>query len=562
MGELAEHRWHRALNVDVSSPQTNHHAMSDHIVLGLRFLTAMVFAGAFFYYITVSWGWRMAVDTPVMHYVVFLLRHGYRPYVDITDNNMPGTYLTEAAAMSVFGASDVAWRVYEFVLLGVLTAAASFNAYRWDWVAGVFGVGTFAVLHSAEGPQLAVEREFLIGVLLMTACAVLFAAVERCKPSLMLLFGVLSGVILSIKPTYLPLPPGLLLLSHLGLRRHGLRPLPYWIWAAGGVVLALGTDLLFLVHFHALAGFRFILTRVLPAYGGLGRVSLAHMLAALMPRAVLFLFAGFLLLLLLNGKRAVHRDWRWWVLAGAAGFGLLSYLAQGKGFVYHRYVFLIFLLVLAGIEIFASLRNAGPARWVAIALLAVTFTDIVPSHLREARDLVGQTSFELTLERDLTTLGTDHSLAGRVQCFDMVFGCLSALYHLRLPENTGFTGDMLLFSAQDTVASQYYRARFWQLAQQDPAEVLVVSNGIMSEPNSYGKIERWPEFAAYLQQHYRIATQRTFPEEIYGSHERHVRFSPDAADSYRLYLRDGSPLWARVDALSAKNVSVSEDETR
>ena len=37
-----------------------------------------------------------------MHYVVFLLKHGLKPYREISDNNMPGAYFTEAVAMRIF----------------------------------------------------------------------------------------------------------------------------------------------------------------------------------------------------------------------------------------------------------------------------------------------------------------------------------------------------------------------------------------------------------------------------------------------------------------------------
>ena len=56
-----------------------------------------------------------------MHYVNFLMSHGLQPYSQITDNNLPGAYLIESWAMHVFGGGDLAWRIYDFFLLGVLT---------------------------------------------------------------------------------------------------------------------------------------------------------------------------------------------------------------------------------------------------------------------------------------------------------------------------------------------------------------------------------------------------------------------------------------------------------
>ena len=521
-----------------------------------RWGTVLVFAFAAVFYAVVSWRWRMAVDTPVMHYVVFLLRHGMKPYSEITDNNMPGAYLSEAAAMGVFGGSDVAWRAYELFLMAILAASSAFVSKRWDWVAGFFGAGMFLVLHSAEGPQLAVERELVIGVLLMAGCAALFAAVEGRRPWLTLAFGFLCGAAISIKPTYLPLPLGLLAIASVRTRRDG-QTLRHLLAGSLGLLLAFSIDVAFLSMHHAWAGFHFILTKVLPAYSRISREPFSVLLSASMPRAVALLFFGSLPLLWLNLRRGERRSWQWWALVATAAFGLLSYLAQGKGTVYHRYVFLMFLLVLLGIELFTSLRLPGWPRALALALLALSILYIVPEHLRSAKAIIGQSSYELTLEQDLRALGGAPSLDDRVQCFDMVFGCLDALYHLGLVENSGYTGDMLLFPSAASPASQYYQARFWQLAQTDPAAVLVLSNGTMAEPNGYNKLDRWPAFAAYLQAQYTLALERRFPHERYGYHDPKADYAPTDADSYRIYIRKGSPLWARVQALPSANYGVA-----
>ncbi len=85
----------------------------------------------------------MLVDSPIMHYVNFLMRHGMRPYQEITDNNMPGAYLTEGWAMRVFGGGDLGWRVYDFFLLGVITAAVTTIAWHRDRLAGIYAGGIF-----------------------------------------------------------------------------------------------------------------------------------------------------------------------------------------------------------------------------------------------------------------------------------------------------------------------------------------------------------------------------------------------------------------------------------
>ena len=529
------------------------HLPPNRILTFARWATLLVFLLAAVCWIAFSFRWRMAVDTPVMHYVVFLLHHGLKPYSEITDNNMPGAYLTEAAAMAIFGGSDLAWRVYEFFLVALLSASAVVITHRRDGAAGIFAGGMFLVLHAAEGPQLAVERDLVIGVLLMAACALLFTSVDRNWPALSLPFGLAAGVAAGIKPTVVPLPIALLLIAALHLRR-GQRPvLPSLLYALAGLLLAAGTVLLFLFHFHALRGFLFILRHVIPAYRDISRQPFGALLAGLLPRAVLAVTL-LSLPLFLHSLRRRSWDWRLWSIATAAAFGLLSFLAQGKGYVYHRYIFMLFLLVLIGTEIFSGLAQRGWPQWLAgVALLVALAT--IPGHLRSASAVVGQSSFELSLERDLTQLGSHGQLDGHVQCFDLVYGCLDALYHLHLVDNSGFTGDMLFFAPQISPPVLFYRNRFWQYAHRDPASVIVVSNGVFAEPNSYRKLDRWPELETYLATHYTLAIERSFPHERYTYHAE-TPFPQDERDSYRLYILKGSPLLAAAKALDPTAVPV------
>ncbi len=141
------------------------------------------------------------------------------------------------------------------------------------------------------------------------------------------------------------------------------------------------------------------------------------------------------------------------------------------------------------------------------------------------------------------------TLQGKVQCFDLVYGCLNALYHLDLVENTGFTGDLLLFSSADNAATRYYRGKFWEEARRDPAEVLVVSNQWLEQSDSYGKLDRWPEFAAYLRQNYTLVVERRFAMRE-GGPLPPGDTSTAERDSYRIYIRKGSALAKAASGLS------------
>ena len=541
------------------SPSSSPASLPDRAVVALRYIVLLAFAIAAVVYIAISWRWRLTIDSPIMHYVVFLMRHGYKPYKDISDNNMPGAYLTEAAAMRLFGGSDLGWRLYEFSLLGVMTATLAALAARWDWVAGVFAGGMFIMLHATEGPQYAGERELTLTVLLLLALLAIFHAVDSpsptfARPVLMFCFGTLSGIAASIKPTFLPLPLVLLALALFVLRRRAQPLWPSVVSAFTGLLLMPLAALAFLAHYGALQAFRFILVTVIPAYVGLPhtpgyRSLLTHALPYLG-----FLLAG-VCIPLGESNRGVEGSWNWqhWSFLLGALFGLLSYLAQHKGFLPHRYTLVTFVYLLVGIELLSALKRPGWPRIVSSMMLLAVVLLVVPRALALTRSWSRSSVFELALESDLAQLGGAAALQDKVQCFDLVYGCLDALYHERIVENTGFTGDLLFFSRNPGPATEYYRERFWRLAQQDPASVIVMSNEDLMEPNSFERVSRWPNFQSYLRSNYTEVVERRFPYERLGVGHTQMAASVDA-DAYRIYVRDASPLLARASLLHSAPV--------
>ena len=525
---------------------------ADRFFLLLRPFTVLAFALAAAFYIVFSWHWTLMLDSPVMHYVVFLMHHGLRPYLDISDNNMPGAYLTEALAMRIFGPGDLGWRLYEYFLLTTMTACMVLLARPRDWVAGIFGAGMFLALHSAEGPQYAGERELVVTVLLLLCYVALFAAVRRRSPSLLGLVGLAGGLAAAIKPTYLLFTLALFLLMALVLRRRSVSPWPYLLWGIGGLtaigVLCLG----FLLRYHVVSGFFFILTRVLPTYAGLLPPSWGTMLRAALPRSLLTLSLAAIPLAISNWMRWGRPSWERAALAVGAVLALLSFLAQRKGFVHHRYSFVALLLLVVGIELFTALRSTGWPRLLAAVLLLYALAGFVPRMLRTGRHVPPETQFYASLSNDVQALGGAAELQDKVECFDLVYGCLNVLYHDRIVENTGFTGDLLFFSPTESVARRYYRDRFWQLARKDPAAVLVVSDEALGGSNSFEKLQQWPDFDRYLQQNYQQVVERRFPQERYGVHLE-GRLPAAEQDGYRIYIRDGSPLLLKSDLLAGAN---------
>lgn len=119
-----------------------------------------------------------------------------------------------------------------------------------------------------------------------------------------------------------------------------------------------------------------------------------------------------------------------------------------------------------------------------------------------------------SLQPDLVRLGGDR-LQDKVQCLDMVDGCLNALYHLNLVQSTGMTGDALFFITNHSPVVEYYRSIFLNDIYKSPPKVFVVSDESFEGPRGFSKIDNWPEFAAFLRKNYTLVETRYFIQSAY-----------------------------------------------
>ncbi|HZL29068.1 MAG TPA: glycosyltransferase family 39 protein [Acidobacteriaceae bacterium] len=513
--------------------------ISDTWLTRLRWLTVAAFAGIFGYYIAMTIHWAVITDSAVMHYIVFMMSRGLRPYVDIGDINMPGTYLTERWGMAIFGWSDLSWRIYEFFLMAVLTVSGMVIGGRRRWLAGIFAAAFFIIMHGADGPFVSMERDELMMVLLVAATAALCLAVRRRSAVLMLLFGLSTGVAISIKPTVAPLDLALLAIAFVVVRRRGRSPLPYLGWALLGNAAIAAVVVGFLWHNHAFGAFFFILRKVLPAYSQSSSQNAGFLVRNLFPTGLLRVLPFAVVAALLHRRRM---GWEQWALLSGAAVGAASYFLQGKGYVYHRYTFVVFLLLWVGLELADAMRRAdlwsratGAAGVLALLLLVLPHYVRVMHRDAQAGHTVGNAGLpnsELTtiLDRDLVQLGGDR-LQRKVFCLDVVNSCLNGLYRLRLLGNNGSTGDLLLFSPTETPLVDYYRNLVWKQQQTDPADVVVLGNEwFLGAKPSFRKLDTWPVYKSWLEANYVDVVERRLP----GAD----------AQAYRLYLRKGSEVLA------------------
>lgn len=472
-----------------------------------------------------TYHWPLMWDAQVFHYGNFLIEHGFAPYRDIVDMNMPGAYLFDGCAIRVFGSGDIAWRITDFTLLGVLCLSMIAIARPYDWFAGLFAGVMFAIVHVAEGPQNSVQRDEIMTVLIMVGYAFLFVSRRHRNGWLMIPFGFSMAMATSIKPTAAPL--GVLLLV-VALWGSPAKLIALHICnALLGALIAIAIVATFLIHYHSVGALLVTCRRLTTYYAGSDRLSL-HLLSLYSLPLAAFLLLPFALAVL-----PVAQNWKGWeqfaILTGAA-FGALSYFVQGKGYAYHRYTFSAFVLLWIAVQLIIAVRN-GTAwlKIVAITGLVLGMLVLVPLYTRTTIQMHPVNLFTPALENDLSRIGSDR-LQHKIQCLDLIDGCFNALYHLRIVQSTGWMGDLVLFSPEKGPVVDYYRNEFWTSLMTNPPTVIVLSNEWFNRTPTFAKLNAWPQFSEYLTGAYKLIISREFDEE--------------AHHAYRIYVRRGVSLVA------------------
>ena len=502
--------------------------LSDKSIQYMQWITCGVCALAFAYCIAETLHWQIVWDQSVIRYVRFLMSRGMRPYSDITDMNMPGCYLAEAAGMAVFGWGDLGWRIYEYCLIAAVAFAGMAIGGRRYWMTGVFGATTFMLACFTDGEAFSLERNEVMGALDLLGVTFFILAVQKRKPALLGVASAFIGLAATMKPGGVLLGIFLFVVLVVVLKRDQVPLRSYLMWASSGFAFACLVAVGFLVHEHAVRGFLFVMLRVWPAFRTMSPQTPVDF--RVIPR---FVVPSFALAVVAAYKHRHLMPWERWAFFLAMIYGIISYKLEGGEAHYHRYVFLIFLVTWVGWEAAISLRETDrPSRAIGIASLALLVGLIVPHYVLMMHRVAYQTpvleAYPAGLQADLERLG-GAKLQGQVECLEMVDGCLRTLYEMRLVQNTGSTGDLLLFTSKTSPASVYYRDWFRKTQEKSPANVIVFGNfSFETKLRSFDRLNAWPEYADYLRANYVLAGERHF-----GSNE---------LAGYRIYVRKGSDL--------------------
>jgi hypothetical protein len=456
--------------------------------------------------------WRLVNDAAQIDYVIFLMSKGFAPYGQIIEMNMPGIYMINSTVMHVLGGGSIAWRIFDAGLM-VAMVAGMMRISREHRIAGFIAGMVFIVDHWADGSENLGQRDLIIAVLLIWAYAFLFDALRSRRWLPVFAMGLCLGAAATIKPT--PLPFALLLLALMAQRWHSLgygSPRKPLLAASAGIAIPLCVVAGYLVIHHAVHPFLYVLRVQLPFYAMQMRSGYAGLLMGAFEKreAILVALAGAVVL----ARRNIWNDWQHGMLLLGLYFGLASLIMQHKGMIYHRYSLHAFLLLWAATQLVAALRENTRAAVQWIGVMGVLMFGIAGLHyVRVEHRRVWPEDFDRGVTADLEKLGGDR-LSGKVQCLATYAECNTTLYRLKLVQATGLIYDFFLFGPGGARAVQDERRNFLAEVESRPPVVFILARGKFgSTLDEYDRPNVWPDFSAFLANHYFVYDQQNFPRD-------------------------------------------------
>jgi len=442
--------------------------------------------------------WPLIHDAPLLHYIAWRIEHGAVPYRDVFDMNAPGAYLIHLLLLRTLGAGDLAWRIFDLCWLLLTCLLLALYARPFGVGPAAIAALLFAVYHLAGGVWLAGQRDFLLCAFLVAGAHLVAAPAAGWR---LILAGIAVGAGVTLKP------PAVLFLIVLAVAAAAAATRDGRAWwrpplavVGGGIAVPLAC-LGWLAWTGGLDAFVVTFAEYdLPLYSRVARV---------WPWTALgwwpFGWRVWALFGVLVVAAGVTPRWdlrRVLVLAGIA-YGVVHFLAQGKGWEYQLYPLGAFACLGAGVAVAAPGRAARSIALLASALLALQLYVKGVQELRPAW-ITAKVERVSGIVADLQgRLGPEDT----IQVLDTGEGGIHALLRLGAREPTRFIYDFHFFHDVDRPFIRRLRAEFLrELEAAPPKFVVVLEQGWPS--GGYERIERFPALHTWMAATYRLDRER------------------------------------------------------
>lgn len=169
---------------------------------GMKYLFIAFLAIVFIVEFTLSLEWRVKGNSVYLHYLAYLINeHGFVPYRDLFEINLPGTYLFHIVIGKIFGYSDLVLRAVNVAWLAATFVVTWFIMKSFGRITALASCLLFGLIYLGFGPYMSLERDVI--AILPIAVAVLLATWRKPNHSLNrihFLHGVLFALAALVKP--------------------------------------------------------------------------------------------------------------------------------------------------------------------------------------------------------------------------------------------------------------------------------------------------------------------------------------------------------------------------
>lgn len=480
------------------------------------------------FFVVSTYQWPVTGDAALMHYVAFAIHRGITPYVGVADVNLPFAYFPDWCVIGLFGQSDRAWRLYDFLLLAVIAGSMIGIAPRGQKAAGFWAGALFAVLHGRDGIEQAGQRDLLGTAFLMLALRLLFSEKIEKAWKVRFAFGLFIGAATMVKPTFAVFFP-LFLFTPQDLRLVRYKQL---IAPVLGFAVPLAVAFAWLCKRGALKEFFYCFSVLSTYHASLGQTPSSTLIYnSISPLLPLIVVVTLIHILQWWTTRHFTVSRRNTTILLSAGLAFCSYMIQAKGFPYQRYPFLACVLLFVALFLTDVSLNAT-SRWIARAALLWGAMILAPLSAWKAAHYDWQHhQLVMHLQRDLQTVSGNHiqTLDRQVLCLDSVSGCTETLYRTGLLSPTRIMYDEFLFRPPGVPAVNSSRAMLESDLVRPPRIVVLTSWLFPDGPGHYEKLAAWPAFKMFLEENYVLFSElNPQPVQTVGK--------PFTPPGYRLYV--------------------------
>ena len=482
--------------------------------------------------VSLSLRWPIGNDTGFLHYVAYLINeHGFLPYRDIFEINMPGTYLFHIAIGRFFGYSDFAFQMVNVVWLTVTLTVTWFIMKPFGRVVASASCLLFGLIYMGSGHHMILERDVI--AILPIATALLLTI--RCRPNQSLnliyfLLGILFALASLIKPHMAIGLPAMIAYKCIN-DTNGPKSLKTLIkpFVTGGIVAMAGflatlaIPFLWLWRIGALESFWELFSSYLPLYtqlygdfqieGTFPRIIfLIKLYRQFGGLGVLFMTSMFGVYIVLTNSMAATTKKRAILLLLLVGIYSIYAIIGGKDVTYHWMPYAYFACLCTAMILFYPPSFESLRRAILFPLFIFMVTVMMTVHLPHGAANTFQQLFygrPVTMdEMDgrvheiATYLNNNLSPADKVQPLDwIVGGAVPAMLASKAVVATPYITDFQFYHDVSNPYIQKLRKSFIaKLNKEKPKFIIDVYS--YRQISGLGITYKFPELKAFITQHY------------------------------------------------------------